>query len=65
MLRAAVGARSQALYFDAGSGVCRGGLSGVLGPSVVVLECPLEVQLNRLMIRALYRILQDQLAECS
>jgi hypothetical protein len=60
MFRAAVWARSQALYFDAGSGVCRGGLSGVLRPSVVVLERLLpEVQLNRLMIKALYRSLQD------
>ena len=59
MLRAAVWARSQALYFDAGSGVCRGGLSGVLGPSVVELERLLpEVQLIRLMIKTLYRILQ-------
>lgn len=60
MFRAAVWASSQALYFEAGSGVCLGGLSGVFGPSVVVRERPLpEIQLNRLIIRALYRILQS------
>lgn len=60
MLRAAVWTRAQELYLGDGSGVCRGGLSGVWGPSVGVREWPsLETQLNKLMIRALYRILED------